>query len=112
MNNILPKDENATSALHDFFVTIKHERTFEDEGIKLSKQRNWKKQFYKAYRRKNHALASSIYFSKHPYRADMMDVHQGYKLEKRTDKELLIAVITLILIVLSTIIGIVHIYKS
>lgn len=49
--------------------------------------KDWKKKFYKIYRAGEYELATQTYFKIHPYRSDLMNVHEAYKLEKRTDKE-------------------------
>lgn len=108
MNNVLQTNGNETAALQNFIVSFSEDANFEIEGRKLARHPKWKSHFYKAYRRKNYGLAASIYFNKHPYRIDIMDVHQGYKLERRTDRELIVAVIALTLISISIITGMVH----
>src|SRR5690242_3792205 len=108
MNNAVHSKGNDTSALGNFVINLNLEMEYEAEGRRLAKFPDWKRHFYKAYRKKNFALASAIYFNKHPYRKDIMDVHKGYKLERQTDREMIIAVITLALIVVSTVVGFMH----
>lgn len=54
--------------------------------------KNWKKSFYKIYQAGEFDLATQTYFKIHPYRSDLMDVHEAYKLEKRIDKEVAVCV--------------------
>ncbi|MGN6618230.1 MAG: hypothetical protein ACTHJ5_13735 [Ilyomonas sp.] len=110
MNNALHIKGNETSAFENFVINMDKEMQYEAEGRRLSKFPHWKKYFYKAYRKKNYPLASAIYFNKHPYRKDIMDVHKGYKLERQTDRDMLIAIITLTLIVVSTVVGFMHLF--
>lgn len=63
---------------------------YEQLGKQLSKTPNWKKCFYNAYKAKDYSLAAYIYFSKHYYRTDLMDVHQAYKYEKKLDVQILL----------------------
>lgn len=108
MNNALQTPVNEKAAIQNFIVSFNEEMHFEVEGRKLARHPKWKAHFYRAYRKKNYDLAASIYFSKHPYRTDIMSVHQGYSLERRTDRELVVAVVALSLIIVSIITGVAH----
>lgn len=72
---------------------------YEQLGKQLSKTPNWKKCFYNAYKLKDYSLAGYIYFSKHYYRSDIMDVHQAYKYEKKLDVQISLLATVFVVIV-------------
>jgi hypothetical protein len=90
---------NSSLNVEAHVLNVQDEADNKVKGRRLARTAQWKKYFFKAYREKNYSLASYIYFTKHPYRADTMNVHECYKLERKTDREIFIAILTLAAVV-------------